>query len=273
MQAGDRQPAFARVLCGVDGSDAADEAVRQAAALAGTLELLAVVQPAHGSRPVFTQERAEAALARAEQIARALGRSARTRLAYAPGDVSRPLLEAAAECDLVAVGTHEVPRPLAILTGTAASRLVHRSPRPVLVARPRRRTAAFPDLLLLASDGSPEAERAARLGLRIFAATGCRTAVVEVDGHDAVEAALREAGAEPVLVRAGGRPLRTIVATAAEMGADLVVTGSRGRTGLRALASVSERLVHRAPCSVLVARGPAVERAIGEPAGRAAQLR
>jgi nucleotide-binding universal stress UspA family protein len=37
--------------------------------------------------------------------------------------------------------------------------------------------------------------------------------------------------------------------------ADLLVVGSRGVTGLRALGSVSERVAHRAPCSLLVVRG------------------
>ena len=35
---------------------------------------------------------------------------------------------------------------------------------------------------------------------------------------------------------------------------DLLVVGSRGLRGLRALGSVSERIGHRASCSVLVAR-------------------
>ena len=36
---------------------------------------------------------------------------------------------------------------------------------------------------------------------------------------------------------------------------DLLVVGSRGLRGLRALGSVSERVAHQAPCSVLVLRG------------------
>jgi nucleotide-binding universal stress UspA family protein len=35
----------------------------------------------------------------------------------------------------------------------------------------------------------------------------------------------------------------------------LVVIGARGVRGIRALGSVSERVAHAAPCSVLVARG------------------
>jgi nucleotide-binding universal stress UspA family protein len=45
-----------------------------------------------------------------------------------------------------------------------------------------------------------------------------------------------------------------IVETAAREDASLVVIGSRRLEGVRALGSVSERVVHDAPCSVLVMR-------------------
>ena len=38
--------------------------------------------------------------------------------------------------------------------------------------------------------------------------------------------------------------------------ADLIVVGSRGLRGLRALGSLSERIAHEARCSVLVVRSP-----------------
>jgi nucleotide-binding universal stress UspA family protein len=38
--------------------------------------------------------------------------------------------------------------------------------------------------------------------------------------------------------------------------ADLVVVGSRGLRGIRALGSVSERIAHEARCSVMVVRVP-----------------
>jgi nucleotide-binding universal stress UspA family protein len=37
--------------------------------------------------------------------------------------------------------------------------------------------------------------------------------------------------------------------------AHLLIVGNRGVTGLRALGSVSERVAHHAPCSLLVVRG------------------
>ncbi|BCX18808.1 MAG: universal stress protein [Geminicoccaceae bacterium] len=53
-----------------------------------------------------------------------------------------------------------------------------------------------------------------------------------------------------------GSPAPAILATAERLGADLVVVGSRGRTGLLAtlLGSVSKRVAEEAPCSVLVVR-------------------
>ena len=52
----------------------------------------------------------------------------------------------------------------------------------------------------------------------------------------------------------GGRPGAEIVAAASEPGIDLVVVGARGLGQVRRwlLGSVSERVVHHAPCSVLV---------------------
>jgi nucleotide-binding universal stress UspA family protein len=48
-------------------------------------------------------------------------------------------------------------------------------------------------------------------------------------------------------------PVDALVAASAE--ADLLVIGSRGLHGLASLGSVSERVAHRAHCSVLVVRG------------------
>ena len=56
-------------------------------------------------------------------------------------------------------------------------------------------------------------------------------------------------------VRLGG-PARVIVDEAKEWNADLIVVGSHGRgfLGRLTLGSVSDAIVHHAPCSVLIAR-------------------
>jgi nucleotide-binding universal stress UspA family protein len=59
-------------------------------------------------------------------------------------------------------------------------------------------------------------------------------------------------------VTAVGEPAAEIVAYAKEKGADLVVVGTHGRTGLThaLMGSVAERVVRRAPCPVLTVRPP-----------------
>lgn len=63
----------------------------------------------------------------------------------------------------------------------------------------------------------------------------------------AIESAVRE-----------GEPRREIVAEAETWGADLIVLGSHGRTGVKRwlMGSVAEHVVRHAPCSVEVARTP-----------------
>ncbi len=55
-----------------------------------------------------------------------------------------------------------------------------------------------------------------------------------------------------------GSPAQQIVERAAEWGADIIVVGSHGRGFWgRLLGSVSNSVVHHAPCSVLIVRKPA----------------
>jgi nucleotide-binding universal stress UspA family protein len=60
----------------------------------------------------------------------------------------------------------------------------------------------------------------------------------------------------PELTVVAAKPVDALLDAA--RGADLLVVGSRGLTGVRALGSISERVAHRAGCSVLVVRGPGI---------------
>jgi nucleotide-binding universal stress UspA family protein len=57
----------------------------------------------------------------------------------------------------------------------------------------------------------------------------------------------------------GGHPDEALPKIAGELGADAIVLGSHGKTGLKRvlLGSVAERVVRLAPCAVMVARGEA----------------
>jgi nucleotide-binding universal stress UspA family protein len=66
-------------------------------------------------------------------------------------------------------------------------------------------------------------------------------------------------GREPVVVMSARPPRTAIVELAADQRPSLVVVGSAGKLGLRALASVSEHVTHHVEASVLVARAPRTE--------------
>jgi nucleotide-binding universal stress UspA family protein len=73
---------------------------------------------------------------------------------------------------------------------------------------------------------------------------------------DVAAAGIKNVEVEPRLVE--GEPADTIVNFAREMGADLIVIGSHGRSGLSRLlmGSVAEHVVRKASCPVLTVKMP-----------------
>jgi nucleotide-binding universal stress UspA family protein len=150
----------------------------------------------------------------------------------------------------------------------------------------------FPTRILLATDGSEEAQLATRTAIDVSESTGSALHVlyvgeaanpyveVEMAGDEAVNPRLdaelkrqfeqqaREVlDAESERVRAAGGTVaqahlrmgkadHEIVALAEEIGAGLIVMGSRGRGGIRRalVGSVSDSVVRHAHCPVLVVR-------------------
>lgn len=154
--------------------------------------------------------------------------------------------------------------------GHRARRLAHHPDRgpshlpPVLVARRQAKGSELPAHILVATDGSACSDMAVGVGARIARQHGSRMTLIHVEdrggaalreelGREA--ATLREAtGAEPGLIAIPGHPAEGIVEAAGRLGATLIVLGARGLSGVSALGSVSERVAHQAPCSVLVVR-------------------
>jgi nucleotide-binding universal stress UspA family protein len=145
----------------------------------------------------------------------------------------------------------------------------------------------FPTKILLATDGSEEATLAARTAADMAQQTGSELHVVYVglsleyvgmgppeigdipaptqEQLSAESRQLLDAEVEQVKAQGGtvaqahlevGEPAREIVALAEEIGAGLVVIGSRGRGGIRRalMGSVSDSVVRHAHCPVLVVR-------------------
>jgi nucleotide-binding universal stress UspA family protein len=141
----------------------------------------------------------------------------------------------------------------------------------------------FPTKILLATDGSEEAELASTTAADLAKSTGSELEVIHALGADALRfppdeqgdkrlEKLREEGRRLLdeqveKIEAGGgsvaesrlavgHPADEIVAYAQDQGAGLIVMGSRGREGIRRalMGSVSDAVVRHAHCPVMVVR-------------------
>ncbi len=253
---------FAHIVVGVDGTEPGMEACRQAAALVGpegSLDLVCVVETALAVHAGLSAPRLAAemksdgrkALAAAAELA---GEHAAPRLKTgAPTATLLSELERAG-ATLVAIGSHGHRCVTEIMLGGVAGELLHRAPCSVLIARePAVSPASFPRSLVVGIDGSAEAERALAVAQAIatrFAAPLRIVTAVRGKAVDRPRVHLRTPLGEEI----DRPPVEALQQASVE--ADLLIVGSRGLHGVRALGSVSERVAHSAACSVLVVRGP-----------------
>lgn len=235
---------LAGILVGVDCSEQSTLAVRQALALrehGGTIEVLAAMPPPATVSPTYGQglivHERERAARKALADARELAPSAHAELT--PGFAAASLIEEAKRtcATTIAVGAGRRHRLSGLMTGSVATRVLHEAPCSVLVARPAADAEAFPRSILVGTDGSPAAEDALGTALALSERLGVPVQQLAVTGPPrAAVQALIEASKDH----------------------DLLVVGSRALRGVRAVASVSERVAHGAHCSVLVVRPRAV---------------
>jgi nucleotide-binding universal stress UspA family protein len=179
------------------------------------------------------------------------------------------------EAGLIVVGSAHRGRVGRVLAGDVSAGTLHGAPCPVLVA-PRGYGEHGGELSTIGVgfDGSPESRAALEFGHRIAEAVGARLRVICVvvapdpggpaqewaerahrrraEAEERLAAALADlgeiaSGALPV-----GDPARELADEAHDL--DLLVTGSRGYGPVRRLmlGSTSTKLVHEAPCPVLV---------------------
>ena len=257
----DRATAFDRIVCAIDPLAPSTEAAHQAVMLAGPsaeLTFLAVIDTRRGEDQA---EAAERALEAAAKLASERGVRVATRKITSE-NAQEGLIDSSEGADLLVVGAGARD----VLIGGTASAAVHAAPLPVLVARGVSERRAFPELILVATDGSPEARRGIGLALRIADAQRSRLALIQVvDGGLATGGTLAEdaaavsaqRGVEPATLEEYGDPAERISEVARREGASLLVIGSRGLGQARVLGSVGERVAHEAPCSVLVIRSGA----------------
>jgi nucleotide-binding universal stress UspA family protein len=254
----ERNMAYKRILFGTDGSERAQEAslVAQGLARAFNAQLLVarVAQHASAEDPVLASalEGAEAAGVRKLEGVALSGR---------PTDQLQALAEERDVGMLVVSGGRGQQHGL----GVVANRLAHYSPRDVLLVAHRPRPAEGPIYrrILIATDGSGTADRAARKGFELADALGADVTLVFV-GHpatgklvtdDTVAMFAEEETKVDIEVR-GGDPVDGILGAATELDADLIVVGNKGMRGLRAfvLGSVPSKIADLADTDVLVCR-------------------
>ena len=243
---------FERIVVGVDGSEGSVEVARQASRLIapdGRLILLEIVSPGEAVTATV-EEIDEEARIELEQVRAEIG-TGETRVvegAYIPGMLAQLRAE---EATLVALGVHRHRRIAGILLADVTTRMLHDAPCSVLVSRPADELDRFPRSIVVGLDGAPPSLEALLAARELAGRTGASlTALAALDGRHADREALEQAAEDVPLVVVDEGPVDGLVAA----DADLLVLGSRGLHGLKSLGSVSERVAHRASCSVLVVR-------------------
>jgi nucleotide-binding universal stress UspA family protein len=154
------------------------------------------------------------------------------------------------------------------LVGEMVSKVIGHAPCSVLIVP--RQAQMWSKKLLIASDGSPDSERATHIAAAI--ATQCKVPVAVISAYaesssaerkqlaqqhaDHAVATLRAAGVAAESVVRGGKPYEAILSAAKEQGADLIVIGRSGRSAVERvlMGSTAERVAGFAECPVLVTR-------------------
>jgi len=198
------------------------------------------------------------------------------------GEAAREVVNLAEEIGtgLIAVGSRGRGKAKRMLMGSVSDAVVRHAHCPVMVVR--RKPVVFPAKILLATDGSEAAELAARTAADLAGKTGSELHLAHVlvlspeTLHDPFGTAAREEFEKRERARLNelverleasrgavegthfrvGSPDAEIVAQAEEVGADMVVLGSRGLGVMRRalMGSVSDSVVRHAHCPVLVVR-------------------
>jgi nucleotide-binding universal stress UspA family protein len=281
------------VVVGVDGSVRATEAVRWGAAEAVRRGVaLALVAAVHGGtgrvfNPDLVQryedlldERARQALADAAAEAEREAPDVEVRSELATGHAVAVLREAGEQALVVVIGDRGLSKVEGLLAGSVSVALAAHAACPVVVVRGPDASGPDDRPVVVGVDGSPGSEAAVAFAyeaasLRKVGLVAVHTwwdlivdpALAPLLDWEAIQdderllLAERLAGwtekypdvaVERVVTR--GRPAHVLLEQAAR--AQLVVVGSRGRgefAGL-VLGSVSNTLLHRSPCPVVVAR-------------------
>jgi nucleotide-binding universal stress UspA family protein len=300
-----------KILLATDGSDEAASAARAAAELSeqtGSDVHVCYVLPTEAEvvgRHFYSEEIRESVIEQAERDARSFleeqaqrvssegGKVAETHLRVGRPDKEILRLAGVLEAGTIVIGSRGLGAVGRALMGSVSDSVVRHAHCPVMVVRGE--PVVFPTKVLLATDGSREAELAARTAADVAQKTDSELHMVHVFGiapvgppvypeatdlqsveyeaeaeerqriseqraREVLEAEVEKARSAGGMVAQAhlieGRVAPEIVALAEEIGAGLIVMGSRGRGGIRRalLGNVSESVVRHAHCPVFVVR-------------------
>jgi nucleotide-binding universal stress UspA family protein len=280
------------VVVGVDGSPAAtaalDWALDEASSRSARLWLVYALDQAHGdaftrANPVFAAEERRAAeeiLDTAVARARAVAPDLDVRAVLQVGSPAAILLAEAKFAELVVLGSRGRGGFSGLLLGSTSLKVAMQAPCPVVVLRGPTGAGSSVGRIVVGADGSPCSEaalqfaftRARHRGLVLTAVRVWRSPAIYVDFPSSNLWARLEKQERVVLAEgmAAWRERypevhvveRTVLGNAAAVlvdesaGADLLVVGSHGRSGVAALllGSVSHAVLHHARCPVAVIR-------------------
>jgi nucleotide-binding universal stress UspA family protein/nitrite reductase/ring-hydroxylating ferredoxin subunit len=250
--------AYGRIVFGTDGSAAAARAGEVAAELALSSKAKLTIVGAY-TDPTGWDERVASAMKAAEAAGMRPARIASETRQGAPAEVLATVAERI-DAGLI-VASRGVGQKYAL--SEVSRRLAHGTPCDLLLVSDRQRDPEHVySRLLIATDGSVTADRAARKGYELAADVHASVDIVFV-GHPATGGLITQ---DTVAVYGGdvetdvhlrqGDPGERILDTAREVGADLIVVGNRGLTGARGflLGSVPEKVIEEADRDVLLCR-------------------
>lgn len=249
---------YGRIVFGTDGSPSAARAGDVAAEVAIASSAKLTVVSAY-TDPAGVDERIQLALKAAEAAGVRPARISSESRQGAPAEVLTTVAEAI-DAGLIVISRGVGHRyPLA----EVSRRVAHDAPCDLLLVSDRPRD---PDhvyaRVLIATDGSATADRAARKGYELAESVQAKVDIVFV-GHPATGGLITQ---DTVAVYGGdvdtdvhlrqGDPGERIVDTAKEVDADLIVIGNKGLKGARGflLGSVPEHVIEQADRDVLVCR-------------------
>ncbi|MEU4295510.1 universal stress protein [Kribbella sp. NPDC026596] len=171
------------------------------------------------------------------------------------------LLAASRDAGLIVIGSRASGRAVSLLVGSTGLELAAHAHCPVVVVRPSE-DALVGSQVVIGYDGSAAADAAVDFGLEYARRHELVARIVTVlaDDEDLTAALRAHADARTAeVIEVPGHPSELLLEWSTD--AQLLVVGSRGRGGFAGLllGSVSQTMLHQAPCPVAVIPRAAIE--------------